>query len=364
MAHNPPLIDLIAGEPSGDMLGASLMSGLSARLNGRVRFAGIGGEAMRAQGFSSLFPMSDLSVMGLAEVLPRIPHILRRANQTLDDIKTQAPLAVITIDSWGFCGRIQKRLKAELPQIHRLHYVAPMVWAWKSGRTKTLAKVLDMLMTLLPFEPPWFEKEGLKTVCVGHSVIESGAGQGDAAAFRLRHGIGADSPILTVLPGSRTTETARLLPVFERVALQLATQIPQLNVVIPTVEGVADQVHRAVAASGTVTLELAMARLPMVVAYRVSPLSAFIATRFLGLRVKFASLLNILSDRMVVPEFLQKDCQPDKIAASLLPLFSDSQARRDQLSGLVRTVELLGGDQSRPSLRAADAVLQQLELQP
>ena len=391
MAHNPPLIYLIAGEPSGDMLGASLMSGLSARLNGRVRFAGIGGEAMRAQGFSSLFPMSDLSVMGLAEVLPRIPHILRRANQTLDDIKTQAPLAVITIDSWGFCGRIQKRLKAELPQIHRLHYVAPMVWAWKSGRTKTLAKVLDMLMTLLPFEPPWFEKEGLKTVCVGHSVIESGAGQGDAAAFRLRHGIGADSPILTVLPGSRTTETARLLPVFERVALQLATQIPQLNVVIPTVEGVADQVHRAVAhwplpvtvtlgrqdkydgfaaaqaalaASGTVTLELAMARLPMVVAYRVSPLSAFIATRFLGLRVKFASLLNILSDRMVVPEFLQKDCQPDKIAASLLPLFSDSQARRDQLSGLVRTVELLGGDQSRPSLRAADAVLQQLELQP
>jgi len=339
---------------------------------------------MRAQGLTSLFPMADLSVMGLAEVLPRIPNILRRVGQTLADIQATSPVAVITIDSWGFCGRIQKALKRDQPQIKRIHYVAPMVWVWKSGRTKTLAKVLDLLMTLLPFEPSWFEKEGLKSVCVGHPVIESQAGHGDGAAFRLRHGIAADVPVLSVLPGSRHSETSRLLPVFEATVHALAEKIPGLNVVIPTVEGVASQVHKAVehwsvpvtvtlgaqdkydgfaasraalAASGTVSLELAMANLPMVIAYRVSPLSVFVATKFLGLRLKYVSLLNILSDALIVPEFLQDRCRSENLMAALEPLFSDGADRQAQCRGLTQVQSLLGSSDMRPSLRAADAVL-------
>ena len=384
MTSDFPLYYIIAGEPSGDLLGASLMVGLSARLSGKVRFAGIGGASMRAQGLTSLFPVSDLSVMGLAEVLPRIPKILGRIDQTVSDIRTSAPVAVITIDSWGFCGRVQKALKREAPQIKRFHYVAPMVWVWKSGRTKTLAKTLDMLMTLLPFEPPWFEKEGLKTVCVGHPVIESQAGQGDGAAYRLRHGIASDAPILVVLPGSRHSETKRLLPIFEQTVHQLAATIPNLNVIIPTVEGVASQVHKAVehwsvpvtvtleqqdkfdgfaaataalAASGTVSLELAMARVPMVVAYKVSPLSAFVAIKFLGLRLKYVSLLNILSDALIVPEFLQSNCRAEMLIAALAPLFVDGPERQAQCQGLKRVQDLLGGSGDSPSLRAADAVL-------
>ena len=388
MTSESPLIYLIAGEPSGDMLGASLMAGLSERMGGAVRFAGIGGESMRAKGLSSLFPMSDLSIMGLAEVLPRIPKILRRVDQTLDHIRSVSPVAVITIDSWGFCGRIQNQLKAKNPAIKRIHYVAPMVWIWKSGRTKSLAKVLDMLMTLLPFEPAWFEKEGLKSICVGHSVLESGAGQGDGPGFRIRHGIAADAPILTVLPGSRHNETARLLPVFEKTVRHLAKTIPNLNVVIPTVEGVASQVHKAVehwpipvtvtmgaqdkydgfaasraalAASGTVTLELALAQVPMVVAYKVSPVSAFIAIKFLGLRLRYVSLLNILSDAVVVPEFLQHQCRPEVMARTLEPLFEDGEIRQAQIASLSHVVDLLGGTAIRPSLRSADAVLSVLK---
>ena len=384
MKADPLVIYIIAGEPSGDMLGAALMAALHRQTQGRVRFAGIGGEAMQAQGLDSLFPMAELSIMGLAEVLPRIPKILKRASQTLDHIGRENPAAIITIDSWGFCGRIQKQAKIRFPKIKRIHYVAPMVWVWKSGRTKTLAKVLDLLMTLLPFEPPWFEKEGLKTVCVGHSLVESAAGQGDAVAFRQRHAIAADATILTVLPGSRLTETSRLLPIFERTVRALALRIANLHVVIPTVTGVAEHVDRAVshwpvpvtvtlgaqdkydgfaaarvalAASGTVSLELAMARLPMVVAYRVSPLTAFIATRFLGLKVRFASLLNILSDRLVIPEFLQNACTAENLTEALVELFQDGPQRQTQLQGLDHTIELLGGGQISPSLRAAQAVL-------
>ncbi len=386
MTAEPPLFYLIAGEPSGDMLGAGLMAGLSEKLGGKVRFAGIGGEAMRAQGLDSLFPMSDLTVMGLTEVLPRLPHILQRADQTLAHIQSVGPLAVITIDSWGFCGRIQKAVQKRHPAIKRIHYVAPMVWAWKKGRAKTLARVLDMLMTLLPFEPQWFEKEGLKTVCVGHPVVESAAGKGNGAAFRLRHGIDAQAPILVVLPGSRHSEASRLLPIFEQAVMRLSEHIPSLNAVIPTVEGISGFIHKAVenwpipvtvtlglqdkydgfaagqaalAASGTVSLELAMAGLPMVIGYRVSPITAFIATKFLGLRVEYASLLNILSAKSVVPEFLQGNCKAALLANALEALFSEGPERTAQIDGLANVVDLLGGAAVKPSIKAAEAIMRE-----
>ncbi len=379
-----PLIYLIAGEPSGDLIGGRLMAALKTRTSGNVRFIGIGGEAMRAEGLESLFPMTELSVMGLVEVLPRLPNILRRIKQTLSHIETKSPDAVLTIDSWGFTGRIHGGLKSRGSTIPRIHYVAPMVWAWKSGRTKTLARVLNLLLTLLPNEPEWFEKEGLRSVHVGHPVIEGGAGQGDGAGFRARHGITSDAKTICVLPGSRHSETAKLLPPFAETLAILVKKYPDLVAIVPTVETVGDEVEAAartwplkaivirganekhdafaacdvaLAASGTVALELAMAGLPSVITYKVSKLSAFIATRFLGLSLKFVTLVNILVDQPVMPELLQDQCRPDRLAKAVDHLLEDSEARQSQVEGARRALEKLGLGGESPSLRAADTVL-------
>jgi len=379
-----PLIYLIAGEPSGDLLGGRLMAGLKQRTEGAVRFAGIGGEAMREEGLTSLFAMAELSVMGLVEVLPRIPNILRRVAQTLADIERLRPDAVVTIDSWGFTGRVQKGLKARLPTIPRIHYVAPMVWAWKPDRTKKLAAVLDLLLTLLPFEPEWFIKDGLRSLHVGHPVLESGADGGDGAGFRARHGIAPDAPVLVLLPGSRHSETGRLLPIFAAAIARLAARQPGLTLVVPTVEAVAAEIRAAVAgwplpvivvegrqqridafaagtvalaASGTVALELALAGLPTVITYRVSALTAFVATRLLGLKVKYATLVNMVMDAPVMPEFLQEACRPDDLARAVAGLLNDPVARQAQIDASAEGLIRLGRFGPSPSLRAADAVL-------
>jgi lipid-A-disaccharide synthase len=378
------LIYIVAGEPSGDLLGGRLMAALKEETGGAVAFAGIGGEAMREEGLQSLFPMAELTVMGLVEVLPRIPRILRRVGETLDDIAAKTPDAIVTIDSWGFTGRVQRGCQRRFPDIPRIHYVAPMVWAWKPERTRKLAAVLDLLMTLLPFEPEWFEKDGLRSVHVGHAVIESGAERGDGAAFRARHAIAADAPVLVALPGSRQSETGRLLPVFTRTLELLALRHPGLVVVLPTVETVADAVKAAsarwplrtvvvegraekydafaagtaaLAASGTVALELALARLPSVIIYRVSPLTAFIARRFMGFRIKWATLANMVLDRAVMPEFLQDDCRPEKIAPELARLLDDGALREARKADMAEAMDRLGHGGGGPSARAARTVL-------
>jgi len=384
MNSDAPLIYLIAGEPSGDLLGARLMAALKRQTGGKVRFAGIGGEEMQAEGLVSLFPMAELSVMGLIEVLPRLPAILRRIRHTLSDIETKAPNALLTIDSWGFCGRIHRGLKERGSRIPRIHYVAPMVWAWKKGRTRSLAQVLDLLLTLFPNEPEWFQKEGLRSVHVGHSVIEGGAGQGDGAAFRVRHGLPSDQRVLCLLPGSRRSETSRLLPVFGAAIERLAARYPDLVVAVPTVETVADEVaaaaagwklptlvlrgaserfdafaasSAALAASGTVALELAMAGVPAVIAYQVSPVSAFVATRFLGLDLKFVSLVNILAERSVMPELLQDDCRPENLAAAVAELLDDPRAVEVQRQGARDALTRLGLGKTSPSACAAATIL-------
>lgn len=378
------LIYVIAGEPSGDLLGGRLMAALRQQTGDSIRFAGIGGENMQAQGLTSLFPMTELTVMGLTEVLPRIPRILRRVRETLDDIGCLKPDAVVTIDSWGFTGRVQKGCQKLYPDLPRLHYVAPMVWAWKPKRAAKLAKVLDLLMTLLPFEPPYFEKEGLRTIHVGHPVVESGAGQGDGAAFRVRHGIAEDVTLLAVLPGSRHSETSKLLPVFGQVLHRLKATHPTLRVVVPTLPHLAEDVGKAartwpfdplvvtdssqkydcfaastcaLAASGTVALELAMAGLPTVIAYRLSALTAFVARNFFGFKITWATLVNMVLDRPVMPEFLQEDCRAESIAPVLARLLDDEAERqwrrRDMAAGMVE----LGQGGPSPGARAAQVVL-------
>jgi len=375
-----PLVYLIAGEPSGDLLAARLMVALRDLSDGDIHFAGIGGEAMREQGVESLFPQADLAVMGLAEVVPRIPLILRRLNQTLADIRHRQPAVVVTIDSWGFTGRVAKRLKAEGSSIPRVHYVAPMVWAWKEKRVHQLAERVDLLLCLLPQEPAYFTKVGLRAVHVGHAVLEGGAGGGDAAAFRSRHGIPSGVPLLCVLPGSRRSETSRLLPIFAETVAKIAAVHPGLQVVVPTVDTVADEVTRAVwpvpthvvrgtrerydafaasraalAASGTVALELAIAGVPMAIGYRVNRLTGVIVRRLL--KIRYACLLNLLVDRLVVPEFLQDNCRADRLAVAVSRLMEDGEARQTQLEGATEALTRLGLGGDSPSRRAAREIL-------
>jgi len=386
-AGQGPLIYLMAGEPSGDALGARLMAALKRETNGAVRFAGIGGERMIGEGLASDFPMAELSIMGLAEVLPKAPQILRRVRETVARIRDLEPDAVVSIDATGFCFRVEKRLKAARAGIPLIHYVAPMVWAWRPWKAKLVAKFLDRLLVLLPFEPPYFEKEGLATSFVGHPVIEEGADKGDGKGFRARHGIPEDAPLLAVLPGSRHGEVKRLLPVFGASLGLLAARFPGLRAVVATVETVADEVaaairswpvpttlvrgtaekfdafaaaNAALAASGTVSIELALARCPMTIAYKVSPATAWLLRHyyFRHRRVNYASIVNILADRPAIPELLQDDCRSDRLAETVGRFLSDEAARRAQIEGAAPALASLGAVGVAPSIAAARAVLE------
>ena len=375
-----PLIYLVAGEPSGDLVGAHLMRALRQETGGRVRFAGVGGEQMAEEGLESLFPLADIAVMGLLEVLPKAALVLRRVRETAADVERQRPAALVSIDSWGFSGRVAKRLQRAGSGIPRIHYVAPMVWAWRPGRARVVARLLDHLLCLLPNEPAYFQAAGLAATHVGHAVIESGAERGDGGAFRARHGIAPDAPLLCLLPGSRPGEVARLLPIFEPTVQRLRERHPGLRVVVPTVDTVAAQVApaaarlgaivvrgrqdkydafaaagAALAASGTVALELAMAGVPAVIAYRVSPVTAAIARRLL--RIRYVNLVNLLLDREAVPEFLQERCRSDLLGDAVSALLADAAAREAQRAAGREALRRLGYGGPAPSARAARIVL-------
>ena len=376
-----PLIYLIAGEPSGDFLGGRLMAALRERTGGAVRFAGIGGEEMAAAGLASRVPLDELAIMGVAEVLPRARRIFRRVAETIEDIIRARPDAVVTIDSSGFTWRIAHGLRRRGARLPLIHYVAPMVWAWRAGRARRMARWYDHLLVLLPFEPPLFAKVGLACTYVGHPAVESGADRGDGAAFRRRHAIPADAKLLVLLPGSRRGEVSRLLPVLEAAAHALARRYPGLRVALPTTATVRDTVNAAVArwsmpaivvgreekydafaagdvalaASGTVALELALAGLPAVVAYRVNRLTHALLKRIV--KVRYAHLLNLVLGREAVPELLQENCTPERLAAAAARLLDDPAARAAQIAACREGLAALGQGATSPSLRAADAVL-------
>ncbi len=381
-APDAPLIYLVAGEPSGDILGARLIAALKERTGGLVRFAGVGGESMAEQGLVSLFPQADIAVMGLAEVIPRIPAVLRRVREVADDIAAKKPAVVVTIDSLGFNERIAKALSARKVDVPRVHYVAPMVWAWKPGRAAKVARLFDHLMCLLSFEPPYFTAHGMAATHVGHPVIEGGAASGDGPGFRSRHGIAPEATLLCVLPGSRGNEVTRMLPVFRQAVDLLRTRHPGLKVVIPTVATVAAHVAEAtrdwaerplivrgeaerwnafaacdgaLATSGTVSLELARARVPFVIGYRAAPLSVWLARRLIS--IKYATLINHIADRIVVPEFLQADCTPRALADAMDAFLSDAAKRAAFLEETGKALTDLVGPYPRPSLIAADVVM-------
>ena len=381
-----PTVYLIAGEASGDALGSRLIAGLRRR-RPDLRFAGIGGPLMEAQGFASLFPMHDLALMGLVEILPRLFALRRRLRQTTADIAARRPDLLVTIDSPGFTLRVLK--EAAALGVRRAHYVAPQVWAWREGRVRHYPGLWDALLCLLPFEPEFFARHGLPARFVGHSVLESGADRGDAARFRRRHGIAADAVPLILMPGSRGSETRHLLPILGTTLGILKDQVPGLLPVVAVASGMEDQVRAgtvawplcplivadgaekydafaaaaaAITKSGTSTLELALAGVPMVVAYRVNPVTAWLVRRLV--KVRYASILNLIAGREVIPERVQEACTPETLAATVAPLLRDpaaAQAQRDAFAPLLTRLHPPGG---LPPSEAAVEVLLDLLDQP
>lgn len=356
----PLKVYLITGEPSGDLLGSRLMRALKKQTNGNVEFMGVGGETMQAEGLTSLFDIKDLAVMGLLEVLPGLPKILRHMKNVIADIQIKQPDIIVTIDSYSFCARIHKKLKKAKCTIPHVHYVAPQVWAWKKGRAKTVAKFIDHMFCLLPSEPAYFTPYGMATTFVGHPVIEGGASKGNGQAFRKNHLISQQTMVITMLPGSRKNEVAYLLPTFKQAVEQFAQTHPDICVVVPTVQTVCKQIKTmlkgwsipfivvegepdrydafaasniAIAASGTVSLELAMADVPHLIAYKVNKLTGLLA-RIL-LKIKYVNLINILSGREIIPELLQDNCTPEKIVQTMEGLLT-------QEADLKRHMNVLG----------------------
>ncbi|MAZ01866.1 MAG: lipid-A-disaccharide synthase [Sneathiella sp.] len=370
---------ILAGEASGDALAARLMAGLKEKAPD-TEFYGIGGPLMVAQGLKTLFSMEELSVMGLFEVLPRLPQLLKRIEQTAAAAREFAPHVFITVDAPDFSFRVARQLAGS--HFPKVHYVAPSVWAWRPGRAKKIAGLYDHLLTLLPFEPPYFEAVGLPADFVGHSVIESGADKGDGPTFRARHGIKPDENLLMLLPGSRRGEVSRHLPVFREAVSRLQGDIDEFRIVVPVIGRAADIVRQetaqweldvlvvdgetekydamaasdvALAASGTVALELALARLPSVIAYRMNPVTGWIARRVV--KLDYVNLINILLKREVVPEFLLEDCTAANLAGALGDLFRSEEKRRQQIVSCGEAMLLLGEGGDAPGERAADIIL-------
>jgi lipid-A-disaccharide synthase len=368
------LIYLLAGEQSGDVLGGRLMAALRAR-RPDLQFAGVGGPRMTGEGLQSLFPMHELAVMGLVEILPRLRRLRRLLLQARADIARVQPDIVVTIDSPGFTLRLL-RLIAPLG-LKRVHYVAPQVWAWREHRVREFPGLWDRLLCLLPFEPEFFASHGLPASFVGHPVLESGADRGDAARFRARFRLDEQSQIVILMPGSRRTEIPRLLPVFARTMQRLTERLPQVVPVLPVASAVASQVERAVQTwprrpvivtdltdkhdafaaasaaltkSGTSTLELALAGVPMAVTYRVNRLTGAIARRLI--RVPHVAMVNLLAKQRLVPELLQQDCNPARLSDTLFTLLTDAEAAQTQRAGFQSLLQSLRPPNGTPSCAA------------
>ena len=379
----PLKIMLVAGEPSGDALGAGLARALRARLGpDGVRFVGVGGPRMAAEGVPSPFDIAELSLFGLVELFASARRVYRRIDQTVALALAEQPDAVVLIDAWGFTVRVAKRLRRRAPRLPLVKYVAPQVWASRAGRTRELARVADHVLTLFAFEPPLFEAVGLPATFVGNPVLSRDPSGADPAGLRAAIGA-ADKPILLLLPGSRRGEVERLLPRFEAAVSLLKADRPDLRLVIPVADAVADRVKAAVAGwscpativegeaakydamaaataalacSGTVTTELAMAGCPMVVAYRVAPVTAVVAR--IIVRTRFATLFNIAAGRAVAPELIQEACTGPALAAAVAPLLDDPRLREAQAQAQAEALVKLGRGVADPAEKAADVVLQ------
>ncbi len=382
-------IFLVAGEHSGDNLGGKLVQALKDKASADAfAFAGVGGEHMEAAGLPSLFPLADVAVMGPAAIIKRLPTLVRRVYQTVDAALAFNPDVVVIIDSPEFTHPIAKRIRQRRPSIPIIDYVSPSVWAWRPGRARKMRPYVDHLLALLPFEPAAHARlGGPACTYVGHPLIEKAPwiDARDTESLRARLGLKPGVPVLAVLPGSRTSEVSRLMAPFGETVRALTQQGRPVEIVIPAVpsvrplieqalaswpqpphlvEGENDKftafklAHAALAASGTVTLELGVTGTPMAVAYRVDPLAARL--RFL-LKVHSVVLANLVLGENAFPEFIQEDCTPAKLGAALAPLLEQTPGRAAQLAALAKIREKMFLPEATPSGKAASVVLSVLE---
>jgi lipid-A-disaccharide synthase len=386
MAARPLTVMLVAAEASGDGRGAALARAFRAELGDGVRFVGVGGQAMAAEGVESPFDISELSIFGLLEGLLAWRKVVERADQTAALAARETPDVAVLIDSWGFTLRVAQRLRKQAPRLPLVKYVAPQVWASRPGRARTAAETYDLLLTIHAFDGGYFEREGLRTVFVGDSTLATDFLGADPDRLRASIGAGADDPILLVLPGSRPSEIQRILPPFEDAVHRLKTERPDLHVVIPaapTVAGlvkgqVAGWAHRvhvvegdqakkdamkaatvALACSGTVTTELALASCPVVVAYRLGPVTHAVLKRLI--RTRYVTLFNIAAQAFVAPEMIQDDCNGPALAREIGRRLDDPAFRAEQVARQNEALLKMGRGGADPSAVAARSILELLK---
>ncbi len=382
----PLTVMIVAAEASGDLLGAGLAQALKRRLGSGVRFVGVGGEAMAAEGVKSPFDIAELSILGLFEGLRALPRVQWRARQTAEIARQEQPDIAILIDSWGFNLRVAHRLQEVDPELTLVKYVAPQVWASRPGRAKTLARSVDHLLSINALDAAFFEPQGLVTTFVGNPALGRPAATPDMARLRAHVGAGPDDMILMIAPGSRPSEIKQLISPFQDAAHRLKAQFPALKIVVPVALTVHDPVIAsatgwpdetflltdpdlkrdamggatlALACSGTLTLELAMAARPMVVAYRVGTLTHFVLKRLITTR--YITLFNIAAGEEIAPEFVQSDCTGEKLARAVGDRLSDPALRASQVARQDAALELMGRSLPDPSEVAADAILALLD---
>lgn len=378
---------LVVGEESGDQLGAALMAALDQRLGGNVRFLGTGGHRMEAKGLRPLFPLGELAVVGLSGIARQLPRLLERIRQTADAAVAARPDVIVIIDSPEFTHRVARRVRKHAPSIPIVDYVSPSVWAWRTYRARRMTAYIDCVLALLPFEPGLYVKlGGPRCVYVGHPLLqkvpELRPGPGD------RPPPGEGPPRLLVLPGSRSMEVRRLMEPFGAALDLIVRQYGPVRPILPAVPHLAAEIrrraadwpaqpeivegeagkfaafrsaHAALAASGTVSLELALAGVPMVIAYRIDPV---VRPFKWMLKVPSIVLANIVLGEQVVPEFLDGNSTPEKLAAAVLPLLRDTPERSRQVSAFARLDRLMDFEGSPPADRAASVVLEVAQRSP
>ena len=380
-------IMLVAAEASGDALGAGLMRALRRRLGEGVRFVGVGGARMEAEGLQSPFDIADLSILGWAEGLKAYPRVVKRADETAALAAREKPDAAVLIDSWGFTLRVAQRLRRQDPGLKLIKYVGPQVWASRPARAKTLAATVDHLLSILAFDAPYFERAGLTVTPVGNPTLAKDFSKADPDWLREKLGAAQDDPVLLVLPGSRRAEIARLMGPFGDAVARLKASHPRLHVVLALAESVAEEARAAarawpvkpflvegeagridamrgatlaLACSGTVTTELALAGCPFVVAYRISGLTYVLLKP--AIKTRWVTLINIAAGREIAPELIQGRCTGPELAKALAVRLDDEALRRRQIAEQTEALGKLGPvGGADPSERAADAVIAVIE---
>lgn len=377
---------IIAGEASGDVLGAKLIAELKLQLinkNETFEFIGIGGKLMQEQGLNSIFPMEELSVMGFLEVLPHIKKLLNRINQTAQSIFDNKPDFVITIDSPDFSFRVIKKIQS--CKTKKIHLIAPSVWAYREGRAKKISKLYDLLLAILPFEPPYFEKYGLKTEFIGHPIVENypdfSLKEQKNLDFRKKYKINNDDFLICLMPGSRNSEVKKIFPEFIK-AINLISKNYKVKVVIPLIDKTKNLVSEmskslesdyyliekpekesaffaanfALAKSGTNTVEISLYKIPMIIAYKVNILTYFLLKMMI--KIKFANLVNLIANQEIIPEMLQFDCDGQKIYHKLKNFIDDKNLCITQIDNSQKYLEIMGlNSETKSSFKAAEKIL-------